>query len=106
MAKIHFKGQNIEEVRDLILKKLKITYIGHSMGGLSLTVYVIKSRLENKPHYLSKAILLSPAGVHENAPRFIFIMGWLFDNILKNFISGIGFPAIANYLTSKMHKDC
>jgi alpha-beta hydrolase superfamily lysophospholipase len=69
---IHFKVKEItEELRAEIISKLKITYIGHSMGGMTLSVYVIKRRLANLPHHLNRAALLSPAGFHENAPLFI-----------------------------------
>jgi len=43
---------------------VEITYIGHSMGGLVGTMYLIQKGLEGKEHHLSRAILLSPAGVH------------------------------------------
>lgn len=87
------------------MKKLKITYIGHSMGGMTLSMYVIISKLEKKPHYLSKAILLSPAGSHENCPLFIKVMGWSFENVIGRFIDGVGVPSFFNDLTAKLHKD-
>lgn len=106
MAKSIFSDiESIEEVRAEVVKRLKITYIGHSMGGMTLTMYVVRSRLENKPHYLSKAILLSPAGYHKNAPLFIQAMGWSFENVLGKFIDGVGAPAFFNSVLSKLHKD-
>ncbi len=35
------------------------------MGAMATLMYLIKSRLDKKPHYVSRAILLSPAGVHK-----------------------------------------
>lgn len=68
LSKIHFPNLSFEEAKEEVMKRLKITYVGHSMGGMTLKTYVIQSRLAKRPHYLSKAILLSPAGMHENAP--------------------------------------
>uniref|UniRef100_A0A7I4ED24 Partial AB-hydrolase lipase domain-containing protein n=1 Tax=Physcomitrium patens TaxID=3218 RepID=A0A7I4ED24_PHYPA len=48
--------------------------VAHSLGGAAVMMYVITRRLENKPHYLSRLILLSPAGFHEDAPLFCWIM--------------------------------
>ncbi|XP_021834940.1 uncharacterized protein [Spinacia oleracea] len=41
--------------------------ICHSLGGAGILMYVITRRLEQKPHRLSRLILLSPAGFHEDS---------------------------------------
>jgi pimeloyl-ACP methyl ester carboxylesterase len=42
--------------------------VAHSMGGAAMIVYVVTRRLANRPHYLSRLILLSPAGFHDDCP--------------------------------------
>ena len=42
-----------EELDSEIRSQLKITYVGHSMGGMTLPIYVISSNLAGKPHQLS-----------------------------------------------------
>jgi pimeloyl-ACP methyl ester carboxylesterase len=41
-----------------------IVAVGHSMGGCVSLLYVLVCRALQKPHFLRKLILLSPAGVH------------------------------------------
>lgn len=63
---IHYKGSEMseEDIDKEIESKLKITYIGHSLGGMVLPIYIIHQKRQNKPHHLTAAILLSPAGIH------------------------------------------
>jgi pimeloyl-ACP methyl ester carboxylesterase len=42
--------------------------IAHSLGGAAILIYVVTQRLAKRPHYLSRLILLSPAGFHEDVP--------------------------------------
>ncbi|XP_024356464.1 uncharacterized protein [Physcomitrium patens] len=51
-------------------KKLpyRLCGVAHSLGGAAMLIYVVTKRLANRPHYLSRLILLSPAGFHEAAP--------------------------------------
>ena len=55
--------------------------VAHSLGGASILMYVVTHRLEEKPHYLSRLVLLSPAGFHEEAPLFCWIMKYAFPII-------------------------
>lgn len=48
--------------------------VAHSLGGASILMYVVTRRLEKKPHYLSRLVLLSPAGFHEDGPAFCKIL--------------------------------
>lgn len=41
--------------------------ICHSLGGAAILMYVITRRIEQKPHRLSRLILLSPAGFHNDS---------------------------------------
>lgn len=51
----------------------KICAICHSLGGAAILMYVITRRIEEKPHRLSRMILLSPAGFHHDS-NFAFTM--------------------------------
>ncbi|XP_027358019.1 uncharacterized protein LOC113867146 isoform X2 [Abrus precatorius] len=45
----------------------KLCAICHSLGGAAMMMYVITQRIEGKPHRLSRLILLSPAGFHDDS---------------------------------------
>ncbi|KAJ0985787.1 hypothetical protein J5N97_004143 [Dioscorea zingiberensis] len=51
----------------------RLCVVSHSLGGAVMLMYVITRRLENKPHRLSRLILLSPAGFHEDS-NFVFTL--------------------------------
>ena len=75
-----------EELEKEILKRLKITYVGHSMGGKMLPIYVIERKLAQKPHYLNEAVLLAPAGFHtigkvSNQGHLLGIACWSFPKL-------------------------
>lgn len=42
--------------------------MGHSLGGASLLIYIVMQRLKNKPHYISRLVLLTPAGFLKTSP--------------------------------------
>ncbi|KAJ1437938.1 AB-hydrolase lipase domain [Sesbania bispinosa] len=54
-----------DEINDDQLYKL--CAISHSLGGGSMLMYVITRRIEEKPHRLSRLVLLSPAGFHHDS---------------------------------------
>ncbi|KAJ8773116.1 hypothetical protein K2173_028293 [Erythroxylum novogranatense] len=58
-----------EETRDD--QPYKLYAICHSLGGAAMLIYVIMRRIEEKPHRLSRMILLSPAGFHHDS-NFVF----------------------------------
>ncbi|XP_061342095.1 uncharacterized protein LOC133288377 isoform X2 [Gastrolobium bilobum] len=45
----------------------KLCAICHSLGGAAIMMYVITRRIEEKPHRLSRLVLLSPAGFHDDS---------------------------------------
>ncbi|XP_004503422.1 uncharacterized protein [Cicer arietinum] len=45
----------------------RLCAISHSLGGASMLMYVITRRIKEKPHRLSRLILLSPAGFHHDS---------------------------------------
>lgn len=52
--------------------------VAHSLGGAALLMYVVTRRLEGKAHRLSRLILLSPAGFHEEAPFLCGLVQYIF----------------------------
>jgi hypothetical protein len=48
--------------------EIEITGVAHSMGAGSILAYLVNSRLKNRKHNLSRAILLAPAGIHKSKP--------------------------------------
>ncbi|XP_074376400.1 uncharacterized protein LOC141717982 isoform X2 [Apium graveolens] len=49
----------------------KICAICHSLGGAGILMYAVTCRIKEKPHRLSRLILLSPAGFHHDS-NFVF----------------------------------
>lgn len=45
----------------------KICAICHSLGGAGILMYAVTCRIKEKPHRLSRLILLSPAGFHHDS---------------------------------------
>ncbi|KAI3454898.1 hypothetical protein Pfo_011561 [Paulownia fortunei] len=56
----------------------KICAICHSLGGAAILIYVITRRIEEKPHRLSRMILLSPAGFHDDSTFMFTMVEYLF----------------------------
>lgn len=58
----------------------KLYVICHSLGGAAILMYVIARRIEEKPHRLSRLVLLSPAGFHDDsnlaftAAEYLFVL--------------------------------
>ncbi|OIW16004.1 hypothetical protein TanjilG_04539 [Lupinus angustifolius] len=64
-AELRLSKPDIEETNDDQLYKL--CAICHSLGGAAMLMYVITHRLQDKPHRLSRLVLLSPAGFHQDS---------------------------------------
>ncbi|CAI0450651.1 unnamed protein product, partial [Linum tenue] len=56
----------------------KLCAICHSLGGAAMLMYVVTRRIEEKPHRLSRLILLSPAGFHQDSNLVFTAMEHLF----------------------------
>ncbi|OMO94634.1 hypothetical protein COLO4_16239 [Corchorus olitorius] len=56
----------------------KLCAISHSLGGAGMLMYVITRRIEEKPHRLSRLILLSPAGFHDDSTVVFTMVEYLF----------------------------
>ncbi|TNV82260.1 hypothetical protein FGO68_gene16730 [Halteria grandinella] len=86
-------------------KRLKITFVGHSLGGLTLFMYLIKKREQSLPHYINNAILLSPAGFHHETSAYLKFYNWLGASILPFLSHSISFPTYLIELIQKVHQD-
>ncbi|KHN20710.1 Gastric triacylglycerol lipase [Glycine soja] len=60
--------------------------ICHSLGGAGMMMYVITQRIEGKPHRLSRLVLLSPAGFHDDS-NIVFSMAELLLVLLAPVLS-------------------
>ena len=59
--------KDIDEALDRLLK---VTFVGHSMGGMTFFIYLIDKKLRKQPHGIHEAILLSPGGFHSEKSLF------------------------------------
>ena len=90
-----------DQVRAYVRERIKITYIGHSLGGMLLPMYVIFSRKLKRDHFLNKAILLAPAGTHYHANWVIKRFGQICTYVLPMFSDGACVP---DFLMTAAHK--
>jgi len=82
--------------------------VAHSMGGMAALMYIIQSRMDKKWHGLSKAILLSPAGIHVDAPPLARWGAPIIDIALKflPFVHCLRFPSnFMRVLSAKVMED-
>jgi pimeloyl-ACP methyl ester carboxylesterase len=86
------KKMSIGEIKKLVRNRLQITYIGHSLGGMILPMYIVLAKQENRDHLLTKAILLSPAGTHFNANWVIWLIGVFTHYIMPIFTTNFHLP--------------
>ncbi|KAI3785616.1 hypothetical protein L1987_44740 [Smallanthus sonchifolius] len=87
----------------------KLCAICHSLGGAAILMYIITRRVEQKPHRLSRIILLSPAGFHHDS-TFAFTaleysLLW-FGPILQPLVPGFYIPTrFFRMLVNKLARD-
>ena len=55
----------------------KLCAISHSLGGAGMLMYVITRRIKEKPHRLSRLVLFSPAGFHDETTFFLTVAHYL-----------------------------
>ncbi|XP_026407831.1 uncharacterized protein LOC113303058 [Papaver somniferum] len=86
-----------------------ICAICHSLGGAAILMYVITRRIEEKPHRLSRLILLSPAGFHEDSNPVFAIAEYLFlmmAPLLAPIMPGLYIPTkFFRMLLNKLARD-
>ncbi|XWS50702.1 hypothetical protein CRYUN_Cryun12cG0109200 [Craigia yunnanensis] len=56
----------------------KLCAISHSLGGAGMLMYLITRRIKEKPHRLSRLVLLSPAGFHDDCTFVFTVVAYLF----------------------------
>jgi len=86
----------------------RIDAVAHSMGAMACLMYIIYSRMNNKQHFLSSAILLSPGGCHNTAPLLIKLLAPLLNIILFlcPWIHSFRFPSeFSRLLIAKLMED-
>ena len=79
----------MEELGHERADKVQYVFVGHSMGGMVLLMYLINCRLKGVPHHLSKAVLLSPAGCHMSSSftlRSLCFVGGILGNLLSKVV--------------------
>ncbi|CAN1788087.1 Lipase member N [Linum perenne] len=87
----------------------KLCAISHSLGGAAMIMYVVTQRIEEKPHRLSRLILLSPAGFHQDSNLVFTTMEHLFlmmAPVLSLFIPAFYIPTrFFRMLLNKLARD-
>lgn len=87
----------------------KLFAICHSLGGAAILMYLITRRIQEKPHHLSRLILLSPAGFHHDS-SFPFtalehLLFW-FSPILQPLVPAFYIPTrFFRMLLNKLARD-
>ncbi|KAG9449556.1 hypothetical protein H6P81_009521 [Aristolochia fimbriata] len=100
------QADNDDEIND---QPYKLCSICHSLGGAVMLMYVIMRRMEQKPHRLSRLIMLSPAGFHEDS-TVIFTLAQnivlLLAPILAPLVPGLYIPTrFFRMLLNKLARD-
>lgn len=87
----------------------KLCAICHSLGGAAILMYVLTRQIEEKPHRLSRLILLSPAGFHHDSNPVFTMMEYLFlllSPLLAPFVSAFYIPTrFFRMLLNKLARD-
>ncbi|CAK7349763.1 unnamed protein product [Dovyalis caffra] len=87
----------------------KLCAISHSLGGAAMLMYVIIRRIEEKPHRLSRLILLSPAGFHHDSTLVFTVFEYMFlplAPILARFVPAFYIPTrFFRMLLNKLARD-
>ncbi|KAL6010774.1 hypothetical protein ACLOJK_001216 [Asimina triloba] len=87
----------------------KLCTVCHSLGGAVMLMYVITCRIEEKPHRLSRLILLSPAGFHEDSNLVFTLVEYAFLTlapILAPLFPGLYIPTrFFRMLLNKLARD-
>lgn len=68
-------------------------------------MYVIHQKLKGKPHRLSNALLLSPAGIHSSIPIIVRVFGWIIVKMGSRFTDHFALPNFLIDIMNKIHKD-
>lgn len=115
MEKIHqiktfeLKDNQLDIDNEASDQPYKLCAISHSLGGAVMLMYIITRRIEEKPHRLSRLILLSPAGFHEDSSIAFTLVEYLLlilAPILAPFVPGLYIPTrFFRMLLNKLARD-
>lgn len=87
----------------------KLCAVCHSLGGAAILMYLITRRILEKPHRLSRLVLLSPAGFHDDSNLAFTVVEYLFINlspILARLIPAFYIPTrFFRMLLNKLARD-
>ncbi|KAL5544720.1 hypothetical protein UlMin_008504 [Ulmus minor] len=87
----------------------KLCAVSHSLGGAAMLIYAITQRIQEKPHRLSRIILLSPAGFHDKSTFIFTFLEHLFlllSPILGPLVPGLYIPTrFFRMLMNKLARD-
>lgn len=104
----HFEPRNGTQTAPLSHNQFDIHLIAHSMGAMASLIYLVWSKIKQRPHQISCAILLSPAGYHITAPLLVPLTGPIINLALWLFpwIHTLKFPGqTIRLLVSKILED-
>lgn len=96
------------ELREWDRQNFHLTAIAHSMGAASILAYVVNQRVHRLEHHLDNAILLSPAGIHEQIPMILRIPALIVLPLVPSVIPlrYAGFTSVTNkIIVSKLFQD-
>lgn len=103
-SKFNCQDQSIESDQPY-----RICAVGHSLGGAAILMHVVTDLIAQKPHRLSRLILLSPAGFHEDSPLAFTLLEHVmlfFGSIIAPFIPGLYIPTkFFRMLFNKLARD-
>ncbi|KAL6281559.1 hypothetical protein ACE6H2_018440 [Prunus campanulata] len=96
-----------EEINDE--QPYKLCAICHSLGGAAILMYVVTQRIEERPHRLSRLVLLSPAGFHGDSSLMFTVVEHvllLLAPILAPLVPGFYIPTrFFRMLLNKLARD-
>ncbi|XP_074317128.1 uncharacterized protein LOC141653304 isoform X1 [Silene latifolia] len=98
-----FNQENSEE------QPYNLCAISHSLGGAAMLMYAVTRRLKQEPHRLSRLILLSPAGFHDDSNLVFTLIEYLFlaiAPIMVKFVPAFYIPTrFFRMLLNKLARD-
>lgn len=87
----------------------KLCAVCHSLGGAAMLMYVVTQRIQEKPHRLSRLVLLSPAGFHDDSTFVFTVVERLFlllAPLLEPLFPGFYIPTrFCRMLLNKLARD-
>ena len=83
----------------------KLTVVGHSMGATVAIMYMLTCLERKAPHHVSNVLLLSPAGVHIEAPLVTKVLGPVLDRTVARWVDALKTPKPIAVVMAKIVQD-